>query len=339
MRAPVRVLASCLAIGSVLVASCSEGGSSGDGAGGGGGDPASCEQPPTQGLSAPCCPAHGVDACGANLFCAAFDGRKQATCYAEYSRLDGQECTGERQCTSFSCNVQKRACRAMPGFECDPAIGCAPAPSGDRFACAPGSEQCEPIGSGGAGELCEVDGDCDLGLVCTSAACTEGCRDDAQCASGSCNVAEGACRAGPGEDCDLDVGCAPAGGKRNVCSRGSCVPVGTGEIGQPCETEADCDGELECWSHICVTGQRLCPGVTSEPGPCALADEQGCEDCRWNNSYYCDEACPQAYERAGRCANLHQCETMDCIIENCRSQHCAYMECAQVSCPVYEACE
>src|SRR5690242_15443328 len=52
-----------------------------------------CLSSASQGLSGPCCPELGIDACGANLFCAAFDGREQATCYPERSRMDGTECT------------------------------------------------------------------------------------------------------------------------------------------------------------------------------------------------------------------------------------------------------
>ena len=37
----------------------------------------------SQTLSQPCCTGWGADACGALLFCAAFDGRTQTTCYPD----------------------------------------------------------------------------------------------------------------------------------------------------------------------------------------------------------------------------------------------------------------
>jgi hypothetical protein len=61
--------------------------------------------PSSQALSQPCCLAWGPDACGAALFCAAFDGRTQATCYAQRSRLEGEECTLDIQCAGGSCDL------------------------------------------------------------------------------------------------------------------------------------------------------------------------------------------------------------------------------------------
>lgn len=61
-------------------------------------DAGPCAEPASQPLSAPCCLGLGVDACGAGLFCAAFDGRLQPTCYAEGSRPLNAACSGERQC-------------------------------------------------------------------------------------------------------------------------------------------------------------------------------------------------------------------------------------------------
>jgi len=61
--------------------------------------------PASQSLSEACCAERGADACGAGLFCAAFDGRTQTTCYAERSRADGQTCTENIQCEGNACNA------------------------------------------------------------------------------------------------------------------------------------------------------------------------------------------------------------------------------------------
>jgi hypothetical protein len=61
------------------------------------------ELPPSQGPSEPCNPEHGIDACGAGLFCAAFDGRKVHTCYANGSRLRGEACDDDDNCVTGNC--------------------------------------------------------------------------------------------------------------------------------------------------------------------------------------------------------------------------------------------
>jgi len=93
-----------------------DGGTSGTGTDGGSGKPIadepvvpasdSCKSsyPASQSLSEPCCAERGADACGARLFCAAFDGRTQTTCYPERSRLDGETCTANAQCVGNACD-------------------------------------------------------------------------------------------------------------------------------------------------------------------------------------------------------------------------------------------
>lgn len=66
-------------------------------------DAASCAHPPAQTVSMPCCLLHGRDACGALLFCAAFDGRTVPTCYPERSRLPEETCAEDVHCASGAC--------------------------------------------------------------------------------------------------------------------------------------------------------------------------------------------------------------------------------------------
>jgi hypothetical protein len=153
--------------------------------------PLPCKEmfPASQTLSEPCCPDWGIDACGAGLFCAAFDGRKQETCYPEFSRRDGDTCTEDRQCGSNSCNTEAGNCRASPYARCDAALGCAPHPDGRTFFCN-GFEndpaQCTGLQS-----------------------CDEECDANAQCWSGSCNTTRRRCRCSEGDSCFGGQECSP----------------------------------------------------------------------------------------------------------------------------------
>lgn len=80
-------------------------------------DAGPCAFPPSQGLSEPCCLSLGIDACGAQLFCEAFDGRIQPTCYAERSRQPGQSCSADLQCSTGSCSPTARLCELPPRFD------------------------------------------------------------------------------------------------------------------------------------------------------------------------------------------------------------------------------
>ncbi|HVH45571.1 MAG TPA: hypothetical protein VM925_24625 [Labilithrix sp.] len=99
--------------------------------------PAGCKDtiPTSQGPSEPCCSLHGLDACGAGLFCAAFDGRTVTTCYPEHSRASGQDCSAHVQCASSLCKTTSRRCAAMPGTACTLDDGCAPDSQGGVYLC------------------------------------------------------------------------------------------------------------------------------------------------------------------------------------------------------------
>lgn len=138
------------------------------GGGGSGSGKESCSQAASQPLSSPCCEALGVDACGAGLFCAAFDGRTQATCYPERSRADRAACTADVQCLSGSCNKEAGACRSMPRAACDVGSGCASDPAGKRWVCV--EAVCKQVGDGFVGEICGDGSDCRSDL-CVSSRC------------------------------------------------------------------------------------------------------------------------------------------------------------------------
>jgi hypothetical protein len=165
----------------------------------------------SQTVSQPCCLANGVDACGANLFCAAFDGRKQPTCYLERSRADMTECSEDRQCTSGSCNVESSKCRSMPGGVCSEAVGCA-TDAGENSVCV--AAKCTWT-DGKTGSACASDGDCadgtcDAAHRCVGkagATCSSGghCGKDLCCKNGRCDD----CRGGVGDECTFLTPCRP----------------------------------------------------------------------------------------------------------------------------------
>ncbi len=229
--------------------------------------------PRVAGPSESCCPAHGPDACGANLFCAVFDGRTVATCYGQRSRLDGESCAEDRHCLSGECNESAGRCKASPSATCTLTVGCAASPTGDRLVCAPfgtGGLRCVPT-RGREEDPCEGNSDCD----------SERCSDSVcQCAP--------ACGA---RTCGND-GC---GG-----SCGNCGDVGTCGADGQCECfggAVSCDGGCFLDDEHCGSCGRSCPART------------GCNYSHYSREHRCitdfyvsrraDERCDQTCEREG----------------------------------------
>lgn len=143
--------------------------------------------PKVQGASEACCPEYGFDACGALLFCAAFDERTIPTCYPEHSRLSAQECNKDRHCASQQCNLDELKCKYQFGEKCLPAIGCAESSDPDVLVVCAGTprltgldqsfQECARAnGRGGECGLCDNNADCanpndDVQLVCTAHRC------------------------------------------------------------------------------------------------------------------------------------------------------------------------
>jgi|GEM_PF-2762238 len=73
----------------------------------------------SQTVAQPCCEAFGIDACGASLFCAAFDGRTQPTCYIEGVRKALETCTEDRQCSTKHCASDAKQCIGDGSFATD----------------------------------------------------------------------------------------------------------------------------------------------------------------------------------------------------------------------------
>ncbi len=201
-------------------------------------DAGPCMFPASQGLSQPCCLDRGVDACGAGLFCEAFDGRTQPTCYAQGSRRDGETCGADNHCAGGRCPGSSGRCGPALGDPCSPAgQACAPDDAGGTVLCHPiqercvsppcdpgthqpcssgascyvtaaeppmaGDTSCAPTGTNAAGTACAVSSDCQRDLICfrfqAQGVCVETCFD------GTCTNANTTC-ATPFGDVPL---CAP----------------------------------------------------------------------------------------------------------------------------------
>jgi hypothetical protein len=167
--------------------------------------------PVSQPLSAPCCAEWAIDACGAGLFCAALDGRTQATCYSERSRRDGETCLTDNHCLSEHCDSITKTCRLRPGASCNAGDTCARDKNGLRHECVESrctptpcdpivqtsclawetcdvvgdTTGCRDVGAGKRGEPCVL-GTCARGLTCSpEGRCRGICRTDAACSKGT----------------------------------------------------------------------------------------------------------------------------------------------------------
>lgn len=255
-----------LVLSAAAALSLSASGCRGNGGGGSGGAPP-CSFPRSQTLSEPCCTEHGADACGASLFCAAFDGRTQPTCYAERSRPDGAECTANLQCLSAACNVGVQRCQSLPGQPCTQEVGCAPAPAGTAYVCNPVAElglpanSCAPADPANGG-LCATDDGC-TSHRCVNGHCSSGesgseCADAADCAASAPLCVGNQCSAGTvGSACESPGDCASSA---SFCVKGACS---SGKAGSPCSTSADCAPSApHCVAGACHAGTNGDPCVT-----------------------------------------------------------------------------
>lgn len=229
----------------------------------------------SQQLSQPCCLSYGVDACGAYLFCAAFDGRTQPTCYAERSRLDNETCADDRHCMSGSCHPDLDRCRSTPLTQCTPELGCASDGRGNRYACDPRStpKTCQVVGNGAYGAFCMVKGDCAQGsCIDHECTCVPNCAGR-QCGSDGCGANCGTC--GGGATCS-SAGRCTCGSNQTYC--GVCVYTDSDALN--C---GGCGVKVTLEGADCVEGRPTCPW--DRPKQCGSAcvntdsDPQNCGTC------------------------------------------------------------
>ena len=235
--------------------------------------------PLSQQASEPCCPEHGPDACGASLFCEAFDGRQQPTCYIEGSRQDREECRADAHCASQSCNLEVERCRSLPLSPCDPAIGCSGVIDAQTYACAGGT--CTPT-DGQLGSPCGVPTDCASG-VCTAEVCAT-CSADTDCPGGAC--VDGAC-VGCNDDSQCASGRCEADNTCCISDRDGCDGV------YQCMADDGCGNTIQCSCQVgdCDTGTGLCTAVGK---PCTPGVTNcGAQQCLFDNlsdAYYCGDS-------------------------------------------------
>ncbi len=257
----------------------------------GGGTGPSCmgSIPASRGVSQSCCPEWGPDACGAQLFCAAFDGRTQPSCYPERSRQDMTACTADVQCMSGGCNEEKGLCESIPTGACTVEIGCARGPGGETLACDPADQRCK-LTSRFEGGLCLEDKGCDSGIcfdgTCRSGARGSSCAEANDCSSKLC--VNGLCRdGGDGSPCSGDQHC--VGGK---CVGGSCS---SGREGSKCQSRNDCHRD----NPFCVRGKCSDGWYGAE---CVTAS-----DCHPNYPHCLSGRCDDGIDVGAPCTSSSQC--------------------------------
>jgi hypothetical protein len=209
------------------------------------GTPDECEFATSQAASEPCCLAHGVDACGAELFCAAFDGRQQPTCYVEGVRASGEQCGADAHCLSDDCHPELGVCLGSGGEACTPEVGCSAALGDDYVYCDGG--RCEES-RGRVGDPCGEnrhcdDGLCEGGLCARVDPCARVCTTFAACAVQECPGIE------PGAHDDAFASCLQA-----------CDEPGVPLLDVMESLEGDCEQMVRFYSQIGGGFAETCRG-------------------------------------------------------------------------------
>jgi hypothetical protein len=273
----------------LLLAACSAGGSSTQTSSGGGGvkagggpssgDPGTCTQAKSRGPSEACCLDLGVDACGANLFCAAFDGRTQATCYPNSSRKLGEACLANENCVSSLCTETMR-CAPILGEACDVATGCSQLSNSSTtraIACegAAGAARCgsvslkacgtTPCATAGQGDICAVPSakimlPCASGLECAQVPHSEISKCGESGVTGGRAIGGTCTRDSDCGDGTYDGFCDdPLPGLPKTCSYRACTNRAPCTAGKACASCSDSYALFEA----CISSRHVPPdGVT-----------------------------------------------------------------------------
>lgn len=262
-----------------------------------------CTLPKVQGPAAACCKGYGADACGAGLFCDAFDGRTASTCYVNRGRITGETCNADAQCTTNKCSSEG-FCAAAPLATCKAEWGCNDFVQSKHYVCAEGT--CQPAS---ASTGCVDSSDCGDALVCQSGKCMTGttlvgasCTQSAECASAHCF--QGKC------DCSKqnDAGC-PSG---KMCSGG-----GSSLWGNTCDQALTpgggaCKRNETCASRICAN--YICEGISG--GTCV--ESAGCAATPTQDQCIAGICKSTLYYAGGVCSTSAQCVTGQCYKGACQ---------------------
>lgn len=245
---------------SVTLFACGGGGQS-DGAGGSDAatsmstaSGANCQ--PSRGPSEECCIELGVDACGAGLFCAAFDGRTVTTCYVDRIRMDGEECDADTNCASLSCHPTLLRCRAMPTAPCDTALGCSDAIDG-TYACSRFDLRCRATDG-------SADSPCDENAECATQMCTNGsCMEEVMPPEVPCGMGCLGCATPPTQACSTCVQ-----QQLEMCTQSECC--GQVVLGPTCNADTNCSQLVQC---IIESGNTAMCQQMYPAGAAVLAEE------------------------------------------------------------------
>ena len=284
------------------------------------GVPADCDYGPAQGLSDPCCPIHGIDACGAELFCAAFDGRTVFTCYPDGVRSAGESCLEDVHCAGGACSTVG-SCKSMPGESCTAEVGCSNPDADEIWVCSRENSHCVPGGK-------SIDAACSEDVVCASGHCvyshctagSEGaaCQDHDDCDSGRCDASAHVCllpACSTNTECDSDGGCV-----NGLCTHGS--------ENDPCDDNNDCAAPLACRNGVCrwgVPGEACtydweCAGGCYEGGCVASGLNEACDSSPDCGLASCEEnLCRMPCAGDLECLFLGLAQG---LVLNCREGHC-----------------
>ena len=239
-------------------------------------DQETCAEPKGQSALEHCCPAHGIEACAAGLFCMDFAGLSTPQCVSEGSQTGRSPCREDRHCASRSCNLQQGKCRDYPGVPCLQEIGCAPDDQGNRHLCS-ASGTCVQIGNGTGGTYCELPADC-LNGTCSNQICLANlggaCSIDTsqpECADGFCKFCAGGGYYAYCEDSTHETECLRP-----------CRWNGADYWQPACWDGAECSAPSDCESGNCTGGTcvaRIGDGCHPETAgtPCAGTGE--CRSC------------------------------------------------------------
>lgn len=199
----------------------------------------------------------------------------------------GVDCLADSDCESGSfCVVldqdgTRRCTEPAPGASCNYDRQCA----GQACALPPGS-LVGACSSGGLGERCFAESDCDAGLYCGTGTCANGsynsgCHGDKQCATGSCRW-ETCVEGRDGDYCEADDDCGSG-----VCVYG--IRCASGEVDAACEEDNDCK------SGICAGDNYDSACTDGIPGSKCIDDA----DCRAGRCVH--DAAREPGSRFGSC--------------------------------------
>lgn len=217
-----------------------------------------------------------------------------------------------------------------------------------RDAAPPLPEDAAPPPDTDALPQCRLNSDCPPGQYCGGEGlCTFDCRENRDCAAGE-RCQNGRCGPGAPEP-DQGVGPPPFDCRRDGCpgtdvcnqATGACAPAGgpgNGELGAPCERDADCNGTYCLGIGIAGEAHRFCTYLCCTEGECPIGFACGSADgpkfCIPSEifpggAYSFDAAAGQSCGRGGGACQSMICDTGR---DRCERTCCTDADCGGLAC-------